>query len=125
MFSMREFRDLDLMMKLNHEGPLLARELAKDLGADEYGRHLGTRLAWMRRYGILDKTDKGVWSLTDAGNRVVHAKQRARLLDELGKLPVEELIEVMAAVIARSQKGDPMVGTMLRREFIFGTSRTL
>lgn len=123
MFSVREFRDLDLMVKLQLEGPMLAKELAKDLGADEYGRHLGSRLAWMQRYGITRQNAKGIWDLTDAGMRVIHAKQRARLIEELDTLPADELIEVMAAVTARWRRADPMIATMLRREFIFGTQR--
>jgi hypothetical protein len=77
----------------------------------------------MRHYGMLERSDKGLWSLTDAGSRVVWARRRAALLDELASLPSEELIEVMAAVTARYRTGDPMISTMLRREFIFGTQR--
>jgi hypothetical protein len=122
---MREFRDLDLMLRFQNEGPMKAKDLATSMGGEEYGRHLGSRLAWMRRYGILDLSPKQEWDLTQAGHRVILARKRARLMDELAALPTEELIEVMAAVIARSQKGDPMIGIMLRREFIFGTGRTL
>src|SRR5262245_46368102 len=125
MFSMKEFRDLDLMLRFQEEGPMKAKDMVLALGGEEYGKHLGTRLAWMRRYGILDRSERGEWDLTRAGPRVSPARKRARLMDELAALPLEELIEVMAAVIARSQKGDGMIGTMLRREFIYGTQRSL
>ena len=122
MFSMREFRDLDLMLRFQEEGPMKAKDMAAMLGADEYGRHLGSRLGWMRHYGILEKSRKDEWDLTPAGHRVVLARKRARLMDELAAIPTEELVEIMAAVIARSRR-DEMIGVMLRREFIFGTQR--
>jgi len=122
-FSMRDFRDFDLMHRLLDTGPILSKELAHELGRDEFGSHLGRRLGWMRHYGMLDRNDAGLWSLTDGGKRVINARKRARLMDELESLPAEELIDVMAAVTARYRVGDPMIATMLRREFIFGTQR--
>lgn len=121
-FSVREFRDFDLMAKLKETGPIPSKELAKELGGDELGSHVGRRLGWMRRYGMLEKTDDGLWELSEAGSRVVWAKRRAALMNELEALPQEELIEVMAAVCARYRLGQPMIATMLRREFIFGTA---
>jgi hypothetical protein len=123
-FSMREFRDFDLMLKLKESGPIPSKELAGELGADEYGSHLGRRLGWMRRYGMLDRDPKTkLWSLTEGGSRVIYARKRARLMAELEELPAEELIEVMAAITARYRLGDPMTAVMLRREFVFGTQR--
>jgi len=121
MFSIREFRDLDLMLRLKEEGPTKSKDLAHMLGADEYGRHLGTRLAWMRRYGMVTHNGKQEWDLTESGQRVVWAKKRAALLRELEELPEEELIEVMAHITARYHRGQPMIARMLRREFVFGT----
>ena len=123
MFSIREFRDLDILVKLRESGPILSRDLASELGADEHGSVIGRRLGWMRHYGMLERNDGSLWSLTDAGKRVVFARKRAALMQELGELPEEELIEVMAEVCARYRLGNPMIATMLRREFVFGTQR--
>ena len=123
MFSVREFRDLDLLLKLRETGPIQSKELAGALGLDEYGSIIGRRLGWMRHYGMMDRSDAGLWSLSDGGKRVAFARTRAALISDLEKLPAEELIEVMAAVTARWRSGDPMIAAMLRREFIFGTQR--
>jgi hypothetical protein len=123
MFSIREFRDLDLLLKLKETGPILSKDLAAELGRDEFGSIIGRRLGWMGHYGMLERSDKGLWSLTDGGKRVAFARTRAALISDLEKLPAEELIEVMAAVTARWRSGDPMIASMLRREFIFGTQR--
>ena len=124
-FSIREFRDFDLMLRLKESGPIPSKELVAELGFDdELGSHLGRRLGWMRRYGMLDLDPKSKrWSLTEGGSRVIYARKRARLMEELESLPAEELVEVMAAVCARYRLGDPMTAVMLRREFIFGTRR--
>jgi len=124
MFSMREFRDLDLMAKLRDEGPVAAKELAGLLGNDEYGRHLGSRLGWMRHYGMLDRDPKtGLWSLTEGGARVLQANSRA-IFANIDSIPEEQLVGVMADVTARYRRGDAMIATMLRREFSFGTQRS-
>jgi hypothetical protein len=122
-FSVKEFRDLDLLLKLRESGPIKSKELAGELGADEFGSHLGRRLGWMGHYGMVERLDSGEWSLTDGGKRVAFARSRAALISDLSQLPEEELIEVMAAVTARWRRGDPMIASMLRREFIFGTQR--
>jgi len=124
MFSIKEYRDLDLMIRLKEEGPLRSKEMVQLLGGEEYGRHLGTRLAWMRRFGMVERQGgkaNPTWDLTEAGRRVVWAKKRAALMRELDELPQEELIEVMAHVTARYHRGDEMIARMLRREFVFGT----
>jgi hypothetical protein len=123
MFSIREFRDLDLLLKLRETGPIQSKELAAALGADEFGSIIGRRLGWMRHYGMMDRSDGGLWSLSDGGRRVASARTKAAIVNELAALPEEQLIEVMAAVTARWRTGDPMISTMLRREFIFGTQR--
>jgi hypothetical protein len=118
--TIKDIRDFDLMAKL-HEGPLLARELASDYGK-ETGTYVASRLGWMGKWGMLERDPKtAVWRITDAGDRVVKAKQRAALLSTLDELPEEELIEVMAHITARWRRGSGLIATMLRREFIFGT----
>jgi hypothetical protein len=122
-FSVREFRDSDLMLRLKETGPIPSKELAHELGFDEFGSHLGRRLGWMGHYGMVERDAKTkMWSLTEAGARVIWARKRAALMRELDSLPAEELIEVMAAVMARYQRGDPLTATMMRREFIYGSA---
>ena len=119
---MREFRDLDLMAKLRDEGPSLSKDLAAAFGQDEYGSIIGRRLGWMRHYGMLDRTDKGLWMLTDGGERVLKANANS-LGTAIDRVPEEELVGVMADVMARYRQGDALIATMLRREFAYGTAR--
>ena len=127
--SLYDFRDLDLMLTLQErgddEGWAETADLASSLGFGDDLQPLGIRFAWMRRFGILEHRDKpdSVWRLTDAGLRVVEAKLRAAQSRAIEAIPDESLIDVMANVTRRYQHGDPMIATMLRREFMYGTHR--
>jgi hypothetical protein len=127
--SLYDLRDLDIMFKLadleNGDGQATA-EIAESLGfaAEEHNRNVGIRLAWMRRYGMLafDDTHK-LWSLSRGGQRVVQAHELAPSLRALESLPDEAMVDAMAQITSRFQRGETMLAVMLRREFLYGTKR--
>lgn len=122
------FRDVDIMHRLaesNGEG-IRSQELAEALGfpAEEGARPVGVRLAWMRRYGMVVYDDEQrSWGLSSSGQRVVQARLLAPELRAVEKMPDEKMVEVMALVTSRFQRGEPMVAHLLRREFAYGTRR--
>lgn len=123
--SLYDFRDLDLMMRLEEESRMTSGELAEAVGLTNGGaRHMGIRLAWMKKFGFVEFDEKEhAWALSPGGERVTaahlsKAKQRA-----LTGVPDEALVEVMAHVAARYRMGDPLVAKMLSREFLFGTQK--
>jgi hypothetical protein len=125
--TVRDFRDLDLMFKIAEEPKGIASlDLVEAVGfdAEDGARPIGSRLAWMRRYGMVDKNRDDLWQLTRGGSRVLEARLRAPELRRLEELPDEAMIEVMALVTSRFQRKTPngnLLSTMLRREFLFGT----
>jgi hypothetical protein len=121
---MFEFRDHDLMLKLQELGAVSSHDLASELGLNEEAtRAAGSRMAWMRRYGMVRlDPQKREWHLTPGGERVLAAKRRAALKSLIDDMPEGELIEAMAYITSRYRLGDPMLAHMLRREFIYGTS---
>jgi len=126
-FSVTDFRDIDLMMRLGEEGSdgIKAKDLVGLLGGmkDEDARHIGSRLAWMHRYGMLDFDPKRkLWSLSGSGGRVVDSKILAAQRVQIEAVPDESLVEVMAHITTRFRHGDAMTAHLLRREFAFGTS---
>jgi len=126
--TLYDFRDIDIMHRLaeNRNGGVDSRELAEMLGfeTEEGGRAVGMRLVWMKKYGMVAYDDKDKhWSLSRGGDRVVEAQLRAPELKVVEKMPDEKMIEVMALVTSRFQRGETMLGHMLRREFAFGTKR--
>lgn len=125
--TLYDFRDLDILMRLedesNEDGWVETEALASALGFDEDGRrHVGIRLAWMKRYGMIQRDDRtGLWRLSPGGERVIRAKLRAATARELEALDDDAMIEVMANVTHRYRFADAMTATILRREFLFGT----
>jgi hypothetical protein len=127
--TLYDFRDADLMFKIadntNGKG-ISAPELAELIGfdAEDGARPIGIRLAWMKRYGMVAYDEKEhLWQLTKGGRRVTEAQILAPELKVVEKMPDEKMIEVMALVTSRFQRGETMLGHMLRREFAFGTQK--
>ena len=127
--TLYDFRDLDIMYKIDEAANgagVDSRELAELLGfeAEEGGKNLGIRLAWMRRYGMVAFDEKErTWSLSPSGDRIARAHVRAPALRAIEKLPDEAFVEVMASVTSRFQRGEATLAHMLRREFLYGTKK--
>jgi len=125
--SLYDFRDLDILQKIavenDAEGWVELEHLARSLGlGDNHNRNVATRLAWMRRYGMLQRDEqRGLWRLAPGGVRVVQARIKAAAQQDLEELPDEAMVEVMANVAARYRFTDPTTAHLLRREFLFGT----
>ena len=63
-----------------------------------------------------------MWRVSESGERVTKAKLRAAASNSIEKTPDDALVDVMAHVTSRYRHGDPLMATMLRREFLYGTS---
>ena len=125
--SLYDFRDTDIMHRLSEgNGGVDSKEVAEMLGFGEEdgGRVVAVRLAWMRRYGMVAfDSEKRLWSLSPSGERVIQAQLKAPELRVVEKMPDEKMVEVMALVTSRFQRGEAMLAHMLRREFLYGTKR--
>jgi hypothetical protein len=126
--TLYDFRDLDIMFKLaeNTNGGITSADIAHELGfnPEDGARPVGIRLAWMRRYGMVAfDDDNRLWKLSRGGKRVTAAHLRAPALRTIETLPDETMVEVMAHVTSRFQRGDTLLGHMMRREFLFGTQK--
>jgi hypothetical protein len=124
--TLYDFRDVDLMHKIVEEGGaegVTSRELAEALGMKDDVSAVAIRSAWMRRYGFFDFDDKTkMWSLSDAGERIIQADTKASAIDRLANVPDEQLVDVMAHVTSRYRHGELTTATLLRREFVYGTA---
>lgn len=121
-----DFRDLDLLLKIeaeaDEEGWVETEHAARSLGFGDHQQPLGIRFSWMRRYGMLEFDDRRrMWRLTPAAQRVTEARLRAAASRTVEELPDELMVDVMSKVTQRYMRGSPMIATMLRREFMFGT----
>lgn len=127
--SLYDFRDADIMHRLaesTNGAGVTSQEVAELLGfePESGGRVVSVRLAWMRRYGMIAfNQEERLWSLSPSGERVIAAQLKAPELRVVEKMPDEKMIEVMALVTSRYQRGEAMLGHMLRREFLYGTKK--
>jgi hypothetical protein len=126
--TLYDFRDFDIMAHIDEHanGGVSTHELAEMLGfpAEEAGRAVGGRLGKMRTYGMVKRNNDTLnWSLTAGGARVVQARIIAPQFRAIESMPDEAMIETMALVTSRFQRGDTMLAQMLRREFLYGTQR--
>lgn len=124
--TLYDYRDLDLMLKLkaegNGEGWVETEAMAELLGFGEDRLPIAQRLSWMRRFGMVEfDQQKRMWRLSQGGERVTEARLRAAQSRTIEDLPDEAMVEVMAKVGQRYVHGSPMVASMIRREFMFGT----
>ena len=124
--TLYDFRDIDLMLAAEDAadelGQVSTENLADALGMDDDRKAVGSRMAWMRRYGVFEFDEqRKLWRLTRGGQRVIEAKRVAAAGDALDDVPDEAMVDVMAHVTQRYRRGDPVMATLLRREFLFGT----
>lgn len=124
--TLYDFRDLDLMLKIEAErdedGWVEATHIARAIGFEEDVMPVSARFNWMKRYGMLEyDSARKLWRLTAGGHRVTEAKLKASQAKTIEALPDEAMVEVMANVTTRYWRGDPMTAALLRREFLFGT----
>jgi hypothetical protein len=125
--TLYDFRDIDLLMKLAHEGAsgATASEMSEALGFNSTGaQSVGVRFAWMRKFGMLSfDPEKHIWSVSAGAERVIAAHEKAAGIKKVESIPDEQLVDVMSHVTSRWRLGDPMIADMLRREFLFGTKK--
>lgn len=125
--SVFDYKDTDLMAHLAATSAtgMTSTEVAEAMGMDngDGARAVGMRFAWMKKYGMLAFDEKTrMWTLTPGADRVMAAQKAAAMTTVIERVPDESMVEIMAHVTARYRLGDPMVASLLRREFQYGTS---
>ena len=127
--TLYDFRDLDLMMRIadDAEKRITSKDLAESIGLDaEDGgtQAVGIRLSWMKRYGFVEyHSNEKDWTLSQGGRRITEAHLRAAQVKAIEAVPDEAMVEVMSHVTSRYRLGDPVIASLLRREFLFGTAK--
>jgi hypothetical protein len=113
---------LKLKAEANGDGWADTETMAEALGFGEDRLPIAQRLTWMRRYGMIEFDDqRRMWRLSEGGERVTEARLRAAQSNAIERLDDEVMVEVMAKVTQRYIHGSPMLASLLRREFMFGT----
>lgn len=83
-------------------------------------RAVASRLAWMRRYGIVDREEKSRrWALTREGEHLLNGKLSGAQASAIKSLKGSTLVLAIHEVTERP--ADEMLATLMRRAWRYGT----
>ena len=118
---------LALIHDLSKEnGGVLTSDIVSTLWPkSKWGKHLnrcvGSRLAWMRYFGVVVRNEDKKWSLSSKGEEILAATIQAALLWQVEQTADDELPVMLSEVGKRYNQGSPVSRTIARREFMFAT----
>ena len=125
-----DFSDREVLFRLgdtlDEHGKVSSHELGRALGlSDEDGRNVGVRLAWMRRFGVIDKAGRDgkrgtLWTLTPLGRNLLDGNLSVAQREQLAAVSDAQRITLMETLAGRARKHDQM-RTLLRRSWQNGT----
>ena len=126
--SLHAFSDEELLAiiqeRADKDGWVSTAELSSQVGvpAEEGSRAAGVRLAWMARYGVVER-DPGRrhetrWRLTKRGTQVVNASFTKSLETSLSGLGQDALWRLARAVTDRYGTSDDVSANLVRRSFL-------
>jgi hypothetical protein len=124
-FSLDDYSDRELVAVVgdlgDDEGWVTTKAVARQVGlAPTNERSVVSRFAWMRRYGILERTTKGDrrWRLTPAGHEMVEGSALTNgLLSEIRYLDPASLVWASSVLAGRFANAPTTHATMTRREW--------
>lgn len=121
--TLADFDDFELLYALEEagddEGWASAEEVAQAIGLDHDrpANCVGSRFAWLKRFGLMESTpDRGtmLWRLTTRGRDLHEGKLRAATMNALGGLSEGERAKALD-LIARSLPSGSRQGAHLAR----------
>ena|SRR3990172_5770211 len=101
-----------------------ASSFANSLGLKNVdAHHIGARMGWLRKYGVVDRVEGNRWTLTDFGARLLNAKLSATAVRTLGALEERSLWDAMRVMSMAYRNSGVEARNMVRREWLYGTHR--
>lgn len=88
-------------------------------------RCVAQRFSWMRRYGVMDKSDgpMTMWCLTAEGEAYVKGRKKDSVAGAMHGLLENDLLHAAHAIGERYSKASPIGKTMMRRAFAYHTAK--
>src|SRR5262245_49797411 len=85
-------------------------------------RGCGSRLAWMRRFGVVDRDpETGAWRINGIGQAFLSQTIRRQVEQGVSDLKPHEMVEVMLRMASHYRATGRETAIMMRREFQRGT----
>lgn len=89
-------------------------------------RCVAIRLAWLRRYGVLEKrltAGESEWTLTEDGQRFLQGRLNAAEQRIIESLKEDRLVAATSLLTSRYQSSSPVAANLIRREWMYGVNR--
>lgn len=132
-----DYSDPELLRLMHHHygnGWATSNEIAELIGITDTKSpqvSVGIRLGYLRRHGGLVERDERPgsetlhhWRLTEMGEHFANGKLRKALTDQLGKIDDAQMLGITSLVTQRYRQHYGLAtGTLIRREFQYGTSK--
>lgn len=122
-----DFSDRELLFviyeNLDDKGWAHSALLAEKLGlkTDKPAQCVGSRLSWLRRYGVVEHGGPNMWRLTPVGEVLMHGDLSREQQEQIKAVKPDQLIMLTRALTKRVQKARSEAGHLVRREWRFGT----
>jgi hypothetical protein len=131
--SILHFSDREILFKMartvDKDGNTTSKLLAASFGFNgdpNASRAIGSRLGWMRRYGVVDKAGVGngetLWTITSLGTQLLDATLGLAAKNELAAMADGHRVLVMEGLASRARSNKTW-GALLRRSWTNGTKR--
>jgi hypothetical protein len=127
--KLTEFEDIEFLHKLqdvaDDDGYATSAELAVELKIDNDcpARNVGSRMAWLKRYGVVELHPKKGWRLTKIGDALVNGELNSYQRKSLSSMPEEQLLALTRQVSSRFQGAGDSAAQMMRRQFRYGMAQ--
>lgn len=126
-----DFSDVELLALVNdnadQDGWVKTEEMVLAIGLDVKNatQCVGSRFAWLKRYGAVEKhpTDTLTWRLTGIGRAMVKANLSASEQRMLENLADDKLLSLARGVTNRYRSTTATGAQLMRREWRYGTSK--
>lgn len=133
--QIRDYSDreiLAMILDLSAQGDTTTRDLAvrvygwghiegRDVATVRHGcRCVGSRLSWMKRFGLIEKGEKpGEWSVSAIGLKLARQRMQSDTAVTIKRTPDERTLDLANLVGERMVAAGPVAGTAMRRELQF------
>jgi DNA-binding HxlR family transcriptional regulator len=114
------------------EGWVSSSELAESIDPDARDitpRNVGSRLAWLKRYGVVERDPRpgsptrNYWRLTPVGVEMINARFTKQQATVIEKLRDEQLWALSQQLSSRYEYVGPTAANLIRRRFSASTTR--
>lgn len=121
--QIRDFSDRELLAVIRDAGgTVVAAELAQrifvvaDGELPHFTRCVTSRLVWMRRYGLIDRTEEGAWAISAEGEELRAGRVSDTVAAGIDRMGETSMLNLGHVVGVKLVAAGPVAGRAMQRE---------